>query len=1003
MPSRDNFLTKVNLSFSEPRFSILVANCQDLEKNIWKPFGAGAEIIQKCMEKYEPENPNDNGHMAILRVKEGSKKEKPTLNGNKLKQSLCIAKKVGGIDNLEIVQDYGGTATMTCLGEHVKNAGENAKKFQHPESLRIMKKIQTTDCEALIQVDDGSRKDNRQPCSCSSYEPEEEDSLVCKNCDHIHKEFKSYSDLKGLPCLLILINNGRMGDTFPPSFMAMDDRSSYLTSKDFIRTGNLAAFAQEKGRLCRYTKLSLNLPFIYVGGGLYSHIQKSLEKDCCYHNIVSESKRFAHNVNYNPKTFQLEPEKKHADYKNQNLPRNNHFILCCEPQIGKTNGYLQVAASLRKRIEDSKEDLIEPDNETYDSDPENVEAVPATHLELTRFQATVPNYQDLDKQTMPKVTGPCKYDRVIDKYKYPMTKAPNVPDRARHSSGHRKKNLPGSRDLMAHKFNHTICQSCRYNDDTFTKDISIDDEEWFCGKLKVTCPDLEWYHDFFNGYPNRNVAIFTPSFNGAKSARLNYDHLMKTRSGDKVPYLHFVFVPSNQFEQYKMYWANKVALVEVPNKMNDILEDVNQGGIGFFRRFIMRFATHHKVDWVTMVDDSLVFFKETMIDEKGLIRRDVNFRLEKEDTSLYCLIKDLQKIGSNTEDVPLEHRGYTKHPDCPQDSDKIETFSGPQIQFGAFGARKYRPNQAQRNMFRKTHLTSFIMINNKALNNRALFKAWRAREDLHFCNDVDNAGLHVVKLAFFEFFKTHSRDPLDLYIWDKKEKVLEQSREGHRHKIVLVLKKFVKSLKIAYWYNENHSLFSMIEMVMKIDDKYEDGVDLLLMKNLDSFRKTLINIDPSKLMYEIIVIFPYDENCRKVACYAYFEKELKDLVPTKELDYLIVGSTHRPWVLNDFVVLRMRFKDKNLTALTNTRIRQRSGSAKDRNEIGMGSSARPINDDEPTQQRMERLSSTSDDQPQKRVTFDDPLLDGFPDVRPPEPSEPLNEEELTSHDQRRNG
>ena len=83
------------------------------------------------MEKYEPDNPNDNGHMAILRVKEGSKKEKPTLNGNKLKQSLCIAKKIGGIDNLEIVQDYGGTATMTCLGEHVKNAGETAKKLKN--------------------------------------------------------------------------------------------------------------------------------------------------------------------------------------------------------------------------------------------------------------------------------------------------------------------------------------------------------------------------------------------------------------------------------------------------------------------------------------------------------------------------------------------------------------------------------------------------------------------------------------------------------------------------------------------------------------------------------------------------------------------------------------------------------------------------------------------------------------------------------------------------------
>ena len=73
-------------------------NSENLRKNIWKPFGASAVIIQKCLEKFDPDNEDDNGHMAIIRAsrytseKGKSKKQgtTPTLNGNRLKQSLCI-------------------------------------------------------------------------------------------------------------------------------------------------------------------------------------------------------------------------------------------------------------------------------------------------------------------------------------------------------------------------------------------------------------------------------------------------------------------------------------------------------------------------------------------------------------------------------------------------------------------------------------------------------------------------------------------------------------------------------------------------------------------------------------------------------------------------------------------------------------------------------------------------------------------------------------------------
>lgn len=53
-----------------------------------------------------------------------------------------------------------------------------------------------------------------------------------------------YSDLHGIPCILILCEKGRMGDTFPETFCCLDLR---------IRTSvQLSVFVQEFGRLCRY-------------------------------------------------------------------------------------------------------------------------------------------------------------------------------------------------------------------------------------------------------------------------------------------------------------------------------------------------------------------------------------------------------------------------------------------------------------------------------------------------------------------------------------------------------------------------------------------------------------------------------------------------------------------------------------------------------------------------------------------------------------------------------
>ena len=130
------------------------------------------------------------------------------------------------------------------------------------------------------------------------------------------RKFKSYADLKGLPCLLILINNGRMGDTFPSSLIAMDDRSAYLKASDLTKNSYLASFAQEKGRLCRYTQLDDNLPFVYLGKGQYQSLENSLRKDCSYYDSFAEVKQFDRSVKWNDTKKRLEAKEKSADYGN---------------------------------------------------------------------------------------------------------------------------------------------------------------------------------------------------------------------------------------------------------------------------------------------------------------------------------------------------------------------------------------------------------------------------------------------------------------------------------------------------------------------------------------------------------------------------------------------------------------------------------------------------------------------------------------------------------------
>ena len=302
-------------------------------EEILELLGETNTIIKNCLKNY---NEKDySGHMTIVRMMKMN-----TNHGNIMKQSLCIARHVSESYNLEIIQDYSAKGTLsTKLNHHVETAIQDAKDHNNPCFLRILKKIQVNRCQ--------ERDSNGiLTCDCLTYSQDTEDpyNLRCKNCNHFHRSFKSYSDLIGLPCLLILVNNGAMGDTFPPSLCAIDDRVSNITINSTIGAKPyLSDFAQEKGRLCRYTTLNSMLPIMYVSEKLRFQFQRSLKFDASYYHYFADKKSVDSKIRF--KDHDFEAIKDHYDTIEIKKERNNHFLLIAEPQCGKTGVYLQVNAA----------------------------------------------------------------------------------------------------------------------------------------------------------------------------------------------------------------------------------------------------------------------------------------------------------------------------------------------------------------------------------------------------------------------------------------------------------------------------------------------------------------------------------------------------------------------------------------------------------------------------------------------------------------------------------
>ena len=161
-----------------------------------------------------------------------------------------------------------------------------------------------------------------------------------------------YADLNGLGIILINVDKGKMGITYPASSRYFDLRCRYTTLSSVTR----AACEQDIGRACRYKSENVKLPTILVSESLRRQMLGANEG--IFKLPPDNTYSMTHNVYTPPKPedeFNLEPYKmwsageNHRDYNNERQDETIHLLMG-RPQIGKTGIFLWIGFYLWKAI-----------------------------------------------------------------------------------------------------------------------------------------------------------------------------------------------------------------------------------------------------------------------------------------------------------------------------------------------------------------------------------------------------------------------------------------------------------------------------------------------------------------------------------------------------------------------------------------------------------------------------------------------------------------------------
>ena len=722
--------------------------------------------------------------------------------------TLQLTRKVSCLEEcFEVIRDYGGIQIENQLMK---------------SSSPFFQKLQPETCAYKFD------------CGCSELKLQT-NRKKCANCQHVHKLITQYEDLENLACILILVDKGRMGDTFPQSFDCLDLRLNYDSSQEFDKGSAmyLSTLIQELGRMCRYAKSpTAAIPYVLIGRKLFKTLQKSLETSpsmsaisCTKADRYMTKKRKGKDTQSSALRW-LDYEAHKDSYDHQNEQKHcNRILLQAEPQIGKTGTYLCLIRDLRL-------DIIGKEKVSLTSAAGFEEGTFYRHKESDNSEDSVSSEMDEWKdwqfpywktiENSPslyeKPVGTGKYSIGGCFYTHDMEKSPFILLRQERQkpikTGHQNlKSDDCTNGIRAwHWYHFENCAECGrllQGKESILETVEVDiDGIPFNVKcsLPSTCPSFTHLMKKLQSAKSSQddltlpYWIFHPSHrDDPRKCTLNYHHVMQ-ENGRVANYVQVVVVRSEKFEAYRSTWAKVLVILQLPEKLPNCDVGPDEGGIGYARLFIQKISFSLNLEYVFVIDDNMAMMSEaefttdaTFGNERKVVRDD-NGVMKMRRCSFLKPLTHLQKIVQGKDIPHIPDKKYEPHPlkdefearDFP-----LYTYTGPAKLFhdkkhgsyGILGLMRSIPKAV--NPFAKTQVYAAVLLNVKSTVDKGVFyRPWPCWEDLRLNDDCDKAGLWVVKCNRYCFFKVQYKDWMNslvlpgVFLWNENSSLMERPVES---------------------------------------------------------------------------------------------------------------------------------------------------------------------------------------------------------------------------------
>ena len=697
--------------------------------------------------------------------------------------TLRLARTVSCLEDcFEVIRDYGGIQIESQLMK------STSPFFQKLQPLNCHDKFDC--CCKELTLQDGRKK--------------------CLNCHHVHKLITQYEDLENLACVLILVEKGRMGDTFPQSFDCLDLRLNYDSSWEFKEGSSLylSTIIQELGRMCRYSKYPANeSPYVLVGRALFKKLQDSLAKSSSMSAIscnkadryMTKSSGRKGEAYSSLRWLDYEAHKDSYDYQNAQK-HCNRILLQAEPQIGKTGTYLCLIRDLRldilgkERVSHSSAPGFDEGFFYHDKQCHLSEEVVVSEMEERQdwqlpYWKTIQNFPSLNEKPVASgkySIGGCFYTHDMEESPYILM---NLGQKEPTKSGHQYQTRECAGGIRAwHWYHFETCAECgrllqgkepvsktfivNIDGGPVTVESSIPRSRPSFKHLLEQLKDTRSTEET-NAAPSPYWIFHASHRDDPRKCTLNYHHVMQ-ENGNVHDYVQIVVVRSEKFDAYRSTWGKVLAIVKLPDTLPNCDVGPSEGGIGYARLFIQKMAFALNQEYIFMIDDNVVAMSEAVFSTgdpsatEGTVLRDDNGVMQMQRCSFLKPLTHLQKIVQGKDTRSIDERNYEPHPltdEFKSQEVPLYTYTGPAKLLGDKQHESYgilgliRSIPVAVNPFSKTQVYAAVLLNVKSTVEKGVFyRPWPCWEDLRFNDDCDKAGLWVVKCNRYSFLKVQYKD-----------------------------------------------------------------------------------------------------------------------------------------------------------------------------------------------------------------------------------------------------